>query len=495
MMDDLTFYLLGGLAALAGLLWAVGCAVHALLHKKDPQAALAWVACIFFLPFLGTLAYTFFGVSRANSLAARLLDEAAQWQVRSDAEIDRELQDAYAELSNADSGDTGAVRLSGTDVCRAACVGRAISGRPLLGGNRLELLKNGEEAYPAMLAAIDAAERMVCLSTYIFKGDETGRAFSDALGRAAERGVDVRLIIDGMGGVLYSLRKPWKALRARGVKVEMFLPPRLWPPMLCLNLRTHRKVLTCDGQVAFTGGMNIGDHHLVSLPKKGRVQDVHFRCTGPVAARLEEAFLMDWAFVSHKATVPSVPRLSHKGDTLCRLVFDGLGRSREDIHELICGVISTASRQVTIFTPYFIPPRELVGALIAAAQRGVQVDIILPEKNNLFYVHHASRHIQAGLVEKGIRIWYQPAPFAHTKLLTVDGCYALFGSANLDPRSLFLNFELNVEAVDTVFRTQLDEYTDEVLARSRRLTSADYARRRLPMRLFDALCWLMGPYI
>ncbi|MBQ8173309.1 MAG: PLDc N-terminal domain-containing protein [Mailhella sp.] len=494
-MDDFTFYLLGGVAALIGFSWAVGCAIHALLHKKDPQAALAWVACIFFLPFLGTLAYTFFGVSRANSLAARLLDEAAKWQVKADSEVDRELTDSSEGYSDAEACDVAEPHISGTDLCRAACVGRSITGRPLLGGNRLELLKNGEEAYPAMLAAIDAATRMVCLSTYIFKGDDTGRAFSEALGRAAERGVDVRLIIDGMGGVLYSLKKPWKALRARGVKVEMFLPPRLWPPMLCLNLRTHRKVLTCDGEVAFTGGMNIGDHHLISLPTKGRVQDVHFRCTGPVAARLEEAFLMDWAFVSHKATVPAMPKLAREGDTLCRLVFDGLGHSREDIHELICGVISTASQRVTIFTPYFIPPRELIGALVAAVQRGVQVDIVLPEKNNLFYVHHASRHIQAGLVEKGIRIWYQPAPFAHTKLLMVDGCYALFGSANLDPRSLFLNFELNVEAVDTEFRAQLDEYADDILSRSRRLTSGDYARRSLPVRLFDAACWLMGPYI
>lgn len=483
-MDSFTWYVLGGIAALAGFFWAVGCAIHALLHKKDSQAALAWVACIFFLPFFGTLAYTFFGVSRADSLAARLLDDAAKWQAQSEIALDREL---------AAEADTEYPSCDGP--CPASCVGQAITGRPMLRGNLLELLKNGEEAYPAMLAAIESAQHRVCLSTYIFKGDETGRAFADALGRAAERGVDVRLIIDGMGGVLYSLRKPWKKLQARGVKVAMFLPPRLWPPMLCLNLRTHRKVLTCDGEVAFTGGMNIGDHHLVSLPRKGRVQDVHFRCQGPVAARLEEAFLMDWAFVSHAATVQEKRRPAERGQTDCRLVFDGLGRSREDIHELVCGVISAAKRRVTIFTPYFIPPRELMGALIAAAQRGVQVDVILPEKNNLFYVHHASRHIQSHLAGKAVRLWYQPAPFAHTKLLMVDDDYALFGSANLDPRSLFLNFELNVEALDSGFRAQLDAYTSEVLSRSRRLLPEDYARRRLPARLFDAACWLLSPYI
>ena len=481
-METFTLYLLGGVAALVGFLWAVGCAVHALLHKKDSQAALAWVACIFFLPFFGTLAYTFFGVSRADSLAARLLDQAAQWQTDSDRALDRELA--------AECDDTPESR----PLCRAASVGQAVTGAPLLRDNHVELLVNGEEAYPAMLEAINAATRRVCLSTYIFKGDQTGRAFADALGRAAERGVDVRLIIDGMGGLLYSLRKPWKTLEKRGVKVAMFLPPRLWPPMLCLNLRTHRKVLTCDA-VAFTGGMNIGDHHLVALPKKGRVQDIHFRCTGPIAARLEEAFLMDWAFVSHKATPPASARPQPAGGTHCRLVFDGLGRRREDIHELVCGVVSAAQERVTLFTPYFIPPRELTGALVSAVQRGVQVNVILPEQNNLFYVHHASRHIQSQLAAKGVRVFWQAPPFAHTKLLLVDDCYALFGSANIDPRSLFLNFELNVEAVDPEFRARLDEYADEVLARSRRMTPEAYDKRRLPARLFDAVCWLLSPYI
>ena len=482
-METFTLYLLGGIAALAGFLWAVGCAVHALLHKKDSQAALAWVACIFFLPFFGTLAYTFFGVSRADSLAARLLDQAAQWQADSDLALDREL----AAASSAEAADC-------RPSCRAAAVGQSITGVPLLRDNHVELLVNGEEAYPAMLEAINTASRRVCLSTYIFKGDRTGRDFADALGRAAERGVDVRLIIDGMGGLLYSLRKPWKKLEERGVKVAMFLPPRLWPPMLCLNLRTHRKVLTCDA-VAFTGGMNIGDHHLVTLPKKGRVQDVHFRCTGPIAARLEEAFLMDWAFVSHEATPPGSICPQPAGRTHCRLVFDGLGRRREDIHELICGVISAAQERITLFTPYFIPPRELAGALVSAVQRGVQVDVILPEQNNLFYVHHASRHIQSQLAAKGVRLFWQAPPFAHTKLLLVDDCYALFGSANMDPRSLFLNFELNVEAVDPEFRAQLDEYTAAVLARSRRMTSDVYEQSRLPARLFDAACWLLSPYI
>ena len=481
-MESLTGVVVGTLFAALGFIWAVCCAVHALLHKKDSQSALAWVASIMFLPFLGSLAYSLFGISRADSLACRLLDEAARRQDCSDRILDCRLNAEEDELSLPEAWE-------------ALKVGQSLTGRRMMRGNRLELLKNGEEAYPAMLEAIAQAKKMVCLSTYIFRGDETGRAFADALGEAAARGVDVRLIVDGLGGMIYTLRKPWRKLREKGVKVQMFLPPRLWPPMFAVNLRTHRKVLACDGTVAFTGGMNIGDHHLVTLPRRGRVQDIHFRCTGPVAARLQEAFLMDWAFVSKMPTPPSPVEPEEKGNSRCRLVFDGLGRNKEDIHELICGVISAARHRVTIFTPYFIPPRELSGALIAAVQRGVQVDLILPARNNLFYVHHASRRYQGQLARMGVRIWYQPAPFAHTKLLLVDDWYALFGSANLDPRSLFLNFELNVEAADPVFQKELSDYAAEIMSRSRRMRYDDYENAGLASQLFDSVCWLLSPYI
>lgn len=479
-MDPLYLFL-GVLAAVLWFAWAAGCILHALLHKKDPQAALAWVASIFFLPFLGSLAYSLFGVSRASSLAARLIDKAAEVQVKADGALDKRLvKDADARLPHA---------------WKAAAVGRSVTGQGMFGGNRLQLLRNGEEAYPSMLEAIREARSMVCLSTYIFKGDATGRAFADALAEAAERGVDVRLIIDGLGGILYSLSRPWKKLEKRGVKVRRFLPPRLFPPMFSVNLRTHRKVLACDGRVAFTGGMNIGDHHLACHPGKGRVQDVHFRCTGPIAARLQEAFLMDWAFVAHEPTVTSDIEPEICGESHCRMVFDALGYGREDIHELLCGVISAARERIIVFTPYFIPPRELSGALIAAAQRGVQVDLVLPAVNNLFYVHHASRRYQRILSGKGVRIWYQPAPFAHTKLLLVDDYYTLIGSANLDPRSLFLNFELNVEVADPAWSAQVLAYAEEILSRSELQSEESYSRQRLPSRIFDAACWLLSPYI
>ena len=204
---------------------------------------------------------------------------------------------------------------------------------------------------------------------------------------------------------------------------------------------------------------------------------------------------MDWAFVTRRQTVPPMVTPVPQGTSYCRLVFDGLGRGRDDIHELLCGVIGGARERVAVMTPYFLPPRELSSALVSAALRGVDVRLILPAVNNLPYVHRASRHMQPGLIRKGVRIFFQPPPFAHTKLLLVDDYYALIGSANLDPRSLFLNFELNMEVFDPAFCSAMYDYFSEVLSRSAEATPDYYARRHLPRRLLDAAFWLFSPYL
>lgn len=478
--------LLIAVLALAGYALAFGVACHALLHKRDPQAALAWVAFIILVPYVGTAAYLLVGVSRVDSHASSLLSNAAEAQEQADTLLDRSLVPAAPPLLPGETVPPSHV---------VANVGKALTGKEPLGGNSVTLLRNGEEAYPAMLAAIAGATSHVYLSTYIFKGGLMGHAFAEALAAAAERGVDVRLLVDGLGGSVYSHDKPWKSLGERGVQVRRFLPPRLFPPDFSINLRTHRKILVCDGLVGFTGGMNIGDHHLAQLPGRHQVQDVHFRCEGPVAVLLQEAFLMDWAFVTRRQTVPPMVIPARHGDSRCRLVFDGLGRGRDDIHDLLCGVIGGARQSVSIMTPYFLPPRELSSALISAALRGVEVRLILPIVNNLPYVHRASLHMQPRLIRKGVRIFFQPPPFAHTKLLLVDDYYALVGSANLDPRSLFLNFELNMEVFDPAFCATIRLYFEDVLSRSTEADHAFYQRRHLPDKLVDAAFWLFSPYL
>jgi cardiolipin synthase len=249
---------------------------HALLWKRDPRAALGWIVVSLTVPVFGPLIYFVFGINRIRTRAQRL--QIPRAQSGGDAAPGRQRTDLPSEFSEL-AGIAGAVSLF-----------------ELTAGNRIEVLHNGERAYPAMLESIDSATGHIFLSTYIFETNRTGLDFVDALGRAVARGVDTRVIIDGVGE-RYSRPRVSRLLANRGVTVARFLPPRLIPPMLHINLRNHRKVLITDGRLAFAGGMNIGDRHLAErLDNPDRVVDTHFRIQGPVGAQLQKVFLDTWAF-------------------------------------------------------------------------------------------------------------------------------------------------------------------------------------------------------
>ena len=475
----------GGLLLMAHLLsWAA--VVHALLHKRDPRSALGWSMTALFLPGLGALIYLAFGIARAESRATQLMRNATLF-----AEGHRR-GDGMGHEHERPLGHVGTSQLP-RRFHHVARIGNTVTGRALSGGNALTPLFNGDEAYPAMLEAINAAKDHVYLTTYIFTGGETGTAFCTALAAAAARGVDVRVLVDGVGGVIYSLSRPWQHLAQQGVRVARFLPPRLVPPNLTINLRNHRKVLICD-RTGFTGGMNIADYH-VAAHKAFSAQDVHFLCSGPVVAQLQEAFLLDWGFCTGDYTGSLLVDEDMCGDSLCRMVLDGPGSGKDPLHELLCGVIAGAQQSVRIMTPYFLPTHELVSSFKSAALRGAQVHVVLPARNNLLYVHWATQHLLPTLLESGVRVFYQPPPFAHTKLLLVDGYYSQIGSANLDSRSLRLNFELNIETFDTSFTREMEGYFDKVRKGSHEMSLKELGEISLPRRLRNAGCWVFSPYL
>jgi cardiolipin synthase len=460
-----------GLATVVGV-WTAG---HALLNKRDPRAALGWIVVSLTAPLVGPLFYFFFGVNRirtrAKALPGRRPSSSATGEAGSSSPT---LPREFSELAR---------------------ISDVVSGFDLVAGNRVEALHNGEEAYPAMLQEINAASGHVFLSTYIFETNRTGRAFVDALGRAVDRGVEVRVIVDGLGR-LYSRPTANRLLAERGVKTATFLPPRLIPPAVHINLRNHRKILVVDGRVAFTGGMNIGDRHLAeNLDNPDRVADVHFRLVGPVVGQLQELFLEDWAFVTG-SEIESFPHDHEaRGAAECRTVPEGPDEDLAKVLTVLIGAVSAARQSVSIVTPYFVPPRELVGALQAAALRGVEVTVILPEQNNLPFVHWASRNMLWEVLQHGVRVFLQPPPFVHSKLFVVDSHYVQVGSANIDPRSLRLNFELVVEVYDREFAGIIDRHVAAVRSRSREVTLPEVDARSLAVKILDGLSWLLSPYL
>jgi cardiolipin synthase len=468
--------------ALAVLL-ALFSAGHALLYKRDPRAAWGWIAVCLISPVAGPLLYLLFGVNRIQTRARKL-----------HAPLPAGL-DGDKEQPPPDEGEASPRCPVPPEFSQLARTSDAVTRHPLVGGNVIEVYHNGEQAYPAMLEAIAGAKSSLFLSTYIFGTDHAGRRFIDELARAAGRGVDVRVIVDGIGE-LYTFPRVSPLLKKRGVRVVRFLPPKLVPPSIHVNLRNHRKILVADGRTAFTGGMNIGDRHLAgALDNPGRVVDAHFRLRGPVVRQIEQVFLDDWEFVTGAQTPPGPTPVDSRGGAICGTITEGPDEDLDSLAAIFIGAVSSARRKVSIMTPYFIPPRELTAALQAAALRGVEVSVILPAKNNLPFVHWATRNLIWEILKRDVHVYYQPPPFAHTKIFLVDDHYAQIGSANVDPRSFRLNFELVVGVYDRAFAETLASHFAEVKGRSREVSLEEVDSRSIPVRLRDSLAWLFSPYL
>jgi cardiolipin synthase len=488
---------------------AVLASVHALLHKRDSRAATLWLGVIWFLPVFGPLLYLALGVNRIRRRAVSLAVHNT---------FSRPVPDNLGEPEPA-----GAEHLK-----HLARVVNHVATRPLTTGNQIEPLVNGDDAFPAMLAAIAAAKKSVTLSTYIFDNDASGAKFVAALELAAQRGVAVRVLVDA-AGTRYSWPPITRKLAQAKIPFAKFLPASLLTPwrVATINLRNHRKSLIVDGQIAFTGGINIrqgnilgrssrGDEALTekteignrkseidlslltsAATNKNLVQDLHFRVAGPVVTELQEAFANDWTFMTGEILDGELwfPEIKESGDVIARVITDGPDADFEKLRLTLLAALTEAQTSVQILTPYFLPDPALISALNLAALRGVRVDIILPAKNNLPVVHWASRALWWQVLERGCHLWLTPPPFDHSKLMIVDGHWVLLGSANWDARSLRLNFELNVECYGRGFAQEMEKVIAKKMSAAREVTLAEADGRSLPARLRDATARLFSPYL
>jgi cardiolipin synthase len=253
-----------------------------------------------------------------------------------------------------------------------------------------------------------------------------------------------------------------------------------------------------DGCEAFTGGMNIRGRHLPSATNPGQLLfDIHFSVLGPVVADLQRSFLEDWFFVTGERLVDPLffPAMESRGNALMQSISDGPDKEFRKLEQIIMGALACSVRTVCIMTPYFIPDRAMISALITTALRGVELHIVLPGLNNLPFVQWASQAVLPELLEAGIRVYYQPPPFVHTKLLIVDDIWALIGSANLDTRSLRLNFEQNLSVIDTAFAGLVKQHFDQAFLHSHEVTLNEMETRPLPIKLRDGFFHLFAPYL
>jgi len=470
------------LIAVLVVIISLAAACHALLYKRDSRSALGWMGLSLTLPLLGPFLYWCLGINRISR-------RARSWKMSGRRVSGTRIYPIEEQRWESARLPTEAHHLRDL----RALADRVVKTR-LQDGNCLIPLEDGESAYPAMLEAIGQAQTSINLSSYIFDADGIGAEFVRHLKDAAERGVQVRVIIDALGEK-YSRVSPFKLLVHSAVHIVRYLP---LSDGAHINLRNHRKLLIIDGRQAFTGGMNIRSRHLptISSPDTA-IHDMHFSVRGPVVNDLQRAFLKDWHFVTGEILDNPLffPAIESQGSTVVRCISDGPDSEFRKLEQIIMGALSCAGRSVLIMTPYFTPDRPMVSALITSALRGADVRIVLPSKNNLPFVHWASCAMLAELLDNGVRVYYQPSPFVHTKLLLVDDVWTLVGSANWDARSLRLNFELNLSVYDAAFAARIRQHFDQAFRYTHEVTLDEIESRTLPVKLRDGFFHLFSPYL
>jgi cardiolipin synthase len=464
------------------------------LRRKEPSSTAAWILALLFLPGIGALLFVMFGRDRVRL--------PVRWKQASDRQLARRTH-RHRGLSDA-LREKALARLASPATRELFRVSAALGGAEARHGNEVTLLVDGAATYEAIGAAIDAAKHHVHAEYYLVRRDATAAWFRDRLVAAAKRGVRVRLLLDGYGS--FWIGRGWlKPLRDAGVVVVFFLPARLllFQPM---NLRNHRKIVVVDGEIGFTGGINIGDEY---KGEHGPWRDMHLALRGPCVEPLARVFEQDWHFAAkedlaatsehvEEKKAPSVPPPKHAehGDAVVAIVRSGPdieGTERETIHKVFFSAITIAREKVYITTPYFIPDRAIIVALQTAALRGVDVRLLLPSRSNHPVVFQAARFFYEELLEAGVRIYEYGPGMIHAKTMVVDGAVALVGSANMDLRSFRLNFEVHAVIKDDEAARALESIFDADLARSKEILLEAFKQRPVMLRVVEGAARFLSP--
>lgn len=359
-------------------------------------------------------------------------------------------------------------------------------GLPLVGGNRVEALLNGDEIFPAMLAAVRGAQRSITFETFIYWRGEIGEEFARALAERAGAGVRVRVLVDFVGSLKMDARLLDEIRRAGG-EVEKF-HPLSWYHFSRFNNRTHRKLLIVDGRIGFTGGVGIADQWRGRAQDPEHWRDTHFRVEGPVVTQMQSAFMTNWiktrSTVEH--TEPYFPELKPAGGQFAQMFHSSPQEGSEDIRLMYLLSIAAARKSILLEQAYFVPDDLTIELLVAARRRGVRIDIITPgPETDVPLVRRASRSRWGVMLEAGVKIYeFMPTNF-HCKLMVVDGLWASVGSTNFDNRSFRLNDEANLNIHDAAFASRMEDVFADDLRRSREISLAEWRGRPLREKICE----------
>jgi len=452
--------------------------------KKEAISAIAWCLLVVFIPIFGAILFVLFGYQSVHRPLKRKRRHRQAFRVRNPAGR----HPVHAESEKADDPDhtwEGMGRLAAR-----------LDDFPVTHGNKVTFYHEGRPAFDDMLAAIRAAEHHVHLEFYICEYDNLGRVFLDLLTEKAKQGVEVRLLYDAMG----TRRLGWwrlRKFRRAGGRYEAFLSVNPLRRRIQVNLRNHRKIMVVDGKVAFTGGLNIGDEYLGENKRLGHWRDSSLRVEGPAVESLQRIFIEDWDFAAGESLEGGAyfQAAADAGDEQVQVIQSGPDQEVKAIREIYFAAVFKARRRLWITSPYYVPDQGLRDALCLAGRTGIDVRLILPYKADHTAVHYASRYYFPDLFEAGVKVYLYTNGFIHSKVWLADGRWASIGTANLDNRSLLLNFEVNCLIYTPSAIAELEEQFRKDLKDSVRLDPQVFAKRPLTSKLAENFFRLFSPVL
>lgn len=455
----------------------IGHALHAIMHVRTAQGAIAWAISLIEWPYLAIPLYWVLG--RRKFMGYVKARRAGRLKLNSVAD----------ELCRGLGGFQASPDLPAREAFRAM---EQLSRMPFTGGNAAELLPDGVAAFDRMIDAIGRAERYILVQFFIVRDDTIGRAFKEALLRQARAGVRIYYLMDIIGCHQLSRRYD-EELRAAGVFIHRFGEFNRRVGRWQMNFRNHRKILCIDGREAFIGGLNVGDEYLGRSPRFGPWRDTHLRLAGPAVQCVQLSFLEDWYWADE--TVPDLnwtPQTSPENLPVL-ILPTGPAEEFESCSLFFVQAINQARRRLWITSPYFVPDSSVVQALQLAALRGVDVRILLPLRPDHLLVYLSSFSYIEEMAVANVKLYRYKPGFMHQKVLLIDDDLAAVGTANLDNRSFRLNFELAALVADRDFARRVREMLERDFHRARRVKPDDYTGRRLPFRLAVRAARLLAP--
>lgn len=452
-----------------------------LTKQRQPTSTVAWILAIVLLPLLGGVLFLFFGINRverrkAHKAAASRRIAGSRPSVHEhtrgiEARLNEE-QRFLMTLANR-SCDTVATQ-----------------------GNHVELLIDTNIAYRRIEQAFEAATKTINLEYYIWKADRAGLRMRDLLIERAKAGIEIRFLYDGLGS--WKLNgKFLNPMRDAGIQIKTFIPGRNLRERWSINLRSHRKIIVLDGQIGFTGGMNIGDEYLGRDKRLGFWRDTHLLLRGPTVWQLEQVFAEDWYYASgEELSGPKwFPPPDKTGDVIAQIISCGPTDDVRSFHSLMFTAINEAREKVTLATSYFVPTDPLLMALQTASLRGVDVRVLVAGRSAHPWTVWAGRSYYDDLLRAGVTIHEYRRGILHSKTLTVDGCWSLVGTPNFDARSLLLNFEVGVAIYNERIAQELEQHYYDDLEHSRLMRYDLWQRRPLRSIFVENTARLFSPVL